>query len=112
MTSNLPPDLLAKAHAEADEMYAREQEAGYVPPEAPDANPTPRTKVLQIRLAQAEYTVLAQLADARGLAPSTLARGILLERIEPKADQAEAVAFLRRLADTLEVDAVAHGQSV
>lgn len=111
MTRNLPTDLLAEIHAEADEMYAREQEPGYAPPPAQDANPAPRSKVLQVRLAEAEYKVLVELADARGLAPSTLARGFLLERLEPKSDQAEAVSFLRRLADALEVDAVVHRQS-
>ncbi|HXS84396.1 MAG TPA: DUF6290 family protein [Mycobacterium sp.] len=97
---------LEQALAEEDDIEAAERSAD------PDA-PLPkhvkvsrpgraRSKVLQVRLNDAEMEALEAIAEGRGLPVSTVARERLLELIEDAASHAGAAGRLGRLLATAE----------
>jgi len=60
-----------------------------------------RVNTLQIRLNDAELEALTELAQQRGLPPSTVARGLLIAAMRPRQDIAQALERIEEDVQTL-----------
>lgn len=91
--------------AAADAEAAEDDLDVEIPAHAKITRGGPRTRVLQVRLNDDELAALEALAESRGLPPSTVARELILNALDPAPAQAAAtrrmVGEFRQYLDTM-----------
>lgn len=82
MTKDLDPETLAKLRDEARQLEHGADSTGPYPKDTVISRPNASSRMFNLRLSDEQFDALQQLAQARHLPMSTMARAWLLDRLD------------------------------